>query len=455
MGRLRDDAIDIWRAGLRAVDAQRLVREAVRLAGNLLTVQEESWNLADDARLAVVGAGKAAAGMAAGLEAALDKEGLEARVAAGWVNVPADCTRPLHMIHTHAARPAGVNEPTEEGVRGTRRILEIVGQLCPEDVCLVLLSGGASALLPAPCPGVSLASKVAVTRALSAAGASIHELNTVRKHLSQVKGGGLARACRAGRMIVLVISDVMGDPLEIIGSGPAIADSTSAEEATRILERLLPDRTTVPEEVWRALRDAENISPTPISTEVEHVILANNATAVDAAGLRAVELGYTPAMVSSTNDGRAEEVGRHMAAMLASMGNKGQPDALISGGEPTVELCRESERGRGGRNQQLALAALEKLAGRKVNEFVLLSAGTDGEDGPTDAAGAIVELDVLRRTAELELDPQEFLARNDAYSFFEKTGGLFQTGPTHTNVCDLRVVLARPPQATGGADEAR
>src|SRR5262245_2053375 len=234
---LRDDALAIWHAGLVAVRSDRLVRDNLRVQGDRLVIGPEELPLAKIRRIAVVGAGKAGAGMAAGVEQALGPRLLEEKQVTGWVNVPADCVRPLAKIQLHAARPAGVNEPTAEGVFGAEKILEIVGSLGPDDLCLCLVSGGGSALLPAPVPGISLADKQALTRHLSAAGANITELNTVRKQLSRIKGGGLARACRAGRLVSLIISDVLGDPLDVIASGPTVPDTGTADDALAILER--------------------------------------------------------------------------------------------------------------------------------------------------------------------------------------------------------------------------
>src|SRR5262245_34580904 len=213
---LREHALRIWMAGLEAVRSERLMKEHVRVDGRVLVVtsfagEELTIDLGGIRRIAVVGAGKAGAGMAVALEEILGPERAAEKQLTGCVNVPEDCVRPLKRIRLHAARPAGVNEPTEDGVAGANEILRIVSSLGPDDLCIALISGGGSALLPAPIEGITLADKVAVTRFLSAAGASIVELNTVRKQLSRIKGGGLARACRAGQLVRLIISDLLGD----------------------------------------------------------------------------------------------------------------------------------------------------------------------------------------------------------------------------------------------------
>ncbi|MEX0643326.1 MAG: DUF4147 domain-containing protein [Pirellulales bacterium] len=451
---LRADAEQIWRAGVAAVQPARLIREHVRVEGDMLHLGDELISLRQVGRIVIVGAGKAAGAMAVALEDVLGQQQLAAKDVTGWVNVPDDCVVPTVRVHLHASRPAGVNEPRAEGVEGTLRMLELVGSLNSADVCFCVLSGGGSALLPAPVPEISLDDKIRVTRLLSAAGANIEQLNTVRRQLSQIKGGGLARACRAGQLITLIISDVLGDPLEAIASGPTVRSTTSASDALDVLAELKllnePTIAGVVEYLRRggqgsfATEDARSKSEPAIVKDFHRLcvnqIIGNNATAVDAAGMEAERLGYSHAMISAiAPEGPAEEVGRHLAEMAARMRRDTGPDCLISGGEPTVTLIDESRRGQGGRNQQLALAALECLG--DCQNIALLSAGTDGEDGPTDAAGAFVTDNIVRAARERGLNPQEYLSRNDAYHFFAATGGLFITGPTHTNVCDLRVVL--------------
>ena len=433
--------MQIWRAAVDAVDSARLVREAVQLTPSELQIVDEVIPLAEIGRIVVVGTGKAGAGMAAGLEQALEPI-LESKRVAGWINVPADCVRPLRCIHLHAARPAGLNEPTEAGAAGSREILRLVESLEPRDLCIGLISGGGSALLPAPVDGITLADKQAVTRHLSAAGANIAELNTVRKQLSRIKGGGLARACRAGKLISLVISDVLGDPLDIIASGPTIADPSTPRDALAILERFDARGGGISPAVFATLERNENLSRPAIRTQVTNLVIGNNAVAVDAAGQMAERLGYSHAMHAATTlEGSAEEIGRSLADMALHMRRQAGPDCLITGGEPTVKLAPSAIRGRGGRNQQLALAALQVLQSEGARDIAILSGGTDGEDGPTDAAGALVDAAVVAQAQTLKLDPLDYLARNDAYTFFEQTDSLIKTGPTHTNVCDVRVVV--------------
>ncbi len=459
---LSADAQCIWWAGVRAVDPARLVPEHVSIDGDLLRVEDEIIDLRTVRRVAIVGAGKASGAMAVALEQVLGPHVLAEKNFIGWVNVPGDCLVHTSRAHLHAARPAGVNEPRSEGVAGTRQILELVTSLGPDDLCFCVLSGGGSALLPAPVPGIKLDDKIRLTQLMSAAGANIEQLNAVRRPLSLVKGGGLARACRAGRLISLILSDVLGDPLEAIASGPTVFGKTSPNEALQVLADLQlvgePDLAAIVH--WlRQTVDREGEAPAEPCTgnaavlagasssqlsHVTNIVIGNNAVAVDAAGWEAERLGYSHAMIAASRaEGLAEEVGEHLAAMAIRMRDKPGPDCLISGGEPTVNLVDPNVRGLGGRNQQLALAALAKLGA--CNRIALLSGGTDGEDGPTDAAGAVVNAKVVACAEQLGLDTRDYLRRNDAYRFFEATGGLFKTGPTHTNVCDLRVVLTDAP----------
>ena len=421
-------------------------------------------------RIEVVGAGKAGAGMASGIEAALLSTNVADRIS-GWVNVPADCVRQLKCIHLHAARPAGLNEPTQEAVQGTQEILRRVHSLSESDICIVLLSGGASALLCSPAPGISLCDKLSVTRALAASGAPIQELNLVRTQLSQVKGGRLAAACRAGTLVALIISDVIGDPLEVIGSGPTTPCASRAADALQVLrDRELLNR--IPPQVVACLERQADATQTldtdaefPLPRTMVNRIVASNAMAIEAAAVTAKALGYEVQSLGSANAGEAAEEGRQLIGRLLAMRaesayTRQQPAldpqrrvCILSGGEPTVNLSASGHgsgiRGacsvaaaRGGRNQELVLAAI--AAHRDAADWkhvVLLSGGTDGEDGPTDAAGAIADEAVIARITASGLDPGSYLARHDSYTFFAAVDGLFRTGPTHTNVMDLRVGL--------------
>jgi hydroxypyruvate reductase len=498
---LRRDALRIWQAGVDAVRSQRLVQQCFRVDGDAIvfgpqnagwdkrsevppsiTTEPGRWDCASlvppycppyrppytlplDSirRIVVVGAGKAGAGMAEAVEEVLGPTLMAEKQLAGWVNVPADCVRPLQRIHLHAARAAGVNEPAPEGVAGAREILRLVESLGPDDLCLCLISGGGSALMPAPVEGITLADKLAVTRHLSAAGANIEQLNTVRKQLSRIKGGGLLRACRAGRLVSLVISDVLGDPLDVIASGPTVPDSSTPQAALEVLHQFAARAAGISPAVFDYLEAGGTSRGLLAPGYCANFVIGNNATAVAAAGEEAQRLGYTVVAESaSRSEGPAEEIGCQLADRALEMrcgagvspasSKAGEtpapqglisPTCLVSGGEPVVKLVESSRRGMGGRNQQLVLAALLRLLDDGAAGIALLSGGTDGEDGPTDAAGAYLDAEVLAAAKRLKLDPSDFLARNDAYHFFAPLDALVKTGPTHTNVCDVRVVLAQ------------
>ncbi len=445
---LRRDALAIWLAGVEAVRSDHLLRQNVRVRDGRLEIGDERLALDAIGRIVAVGAGKAGAGMAAGLEQALGPLVCQEKQLTGWINVPADCVRPLAHIHLHAARPAGLNEPTPAGVEGAREIMRLAGTLGPDDLCLALVSGGGSALLPLPLEDITLADKLAVTRFLSAAGAPIEELNTVRKELSQIKGGGLARACRAGRLIGLVISDVLGDPLDLIASGPTAQKQDAPQAALAVLDKYGARQAGISPRVFDALGRAAQ-PPGVSRCRVTNLVIGNNAVAVDAAGLAAERLGYSHAMVSArTSEGPAEAIGRHLAEVALAMRAGPGPDCLISGGEPTVKLVDAARRGLGGRNQQLVLAAAERLESDGGQGILILSGGTDGEDGPTDAAGAFADGAIIAQAQTLRLDAADYLGRNDAYHWFEPLEGLLKTGPTDTNVCDLRVVLVERVELT-------
>ncbi len=474
---LRRDALQIWQAGVEAVRPERLVPQWLRVEGRTLLCGTAALGCGDwdsqpgaavplDAirRIVVVGGGKAAAGMAEVVEAVLGPELMAEKQLAGWVNVPSGtgCQPVLQHIHLHPARPAGVNEPTPEGVAGSEEILRLVESLGPDDLCLCLISGGGSALMPAPAKGITLADKLAVTRHLSAAGANIEQLNTVRKQLSRIKGGGLLRACRAGRLVSLIISDVLGDRLDLIASGPTVPDRSTPSEALEVLERFGAREAGISPAVFDFLKHAEFsrrvhaaqvpgvdtgakrivVGQVANLSHVINLVIGNNATAVAAAAEKARRLGYSVDAASMTqSEGPAEEIGRQLAESALKMRDAAGPTCLISGGEPVVKLVEPSRRGLGGRNQQLTLAALLRLAEDGAGNIALLSAGTDGEDGPTDAAGAFLDADVIKASRRANLDPADYLARNDAYHFFAPLEALIHTGPTHTNVCDLRVIV--------------
>jgi glycerate 2-kinase len=402
------------------------VLDHVRLDDHTLVAGGKRYQLEKLDRIRVVGAGKAGARMAQALEKLLG-----ARIEDGWVNVPEqgsqDARFKLRRIHLNEARHP---IPDERGMLGARRIAEIARECGPRDLLICVISGGASALMPLPVPGVTLARKKAVTRELLASGATIHEMNVVRKHLSAIKGGHLAELAYPAPVLTLILSDVIGDDLDVIGSGPTVPDPSTCEDAARILHAR---GIAVP-----ALQE----TPKPGAVEfrrVQNLIVGSNRQSITAAAAKARDLGYEVIVLSTTIDGETRDIARMHAAIAREMiANGGRRVCLLSGGETTVTLRGT---GLGGRNQEFVLAALDALESfggvrRPQTGVTIFSAGTDGIDGPTDAAGA-----VWNTSRKATLDPRVFLANNDSYCFFEKEGGLVKTGPTGTNVMDVRIML--------------
>jgi hydroxypyruvate reductase/glycerate 2-kinase len=399
-------------------------------------------------RILIVGAGKAGAAMSAALEDALDRD--LGRVV-GLVNVPADTVRPLRAVGLHAARPAGTNQPTAQGVAGACQMLDLLAGAGPDDVAVCLFSGGGSALLPAPVETVTLEDKQQITATLHACGATINEMNAVRKHLSRIKGGWLAKAFRGSVLFSLIISDVVGDPLDVIASGPTVADPTTFADALAVLQKFgLVNHAvakSVPAAVLRYLEEGavgqKPETPKKLPGNVHNHVIGNNAKALVAAGQKAQDLGYRVLNLGSYIEGETREVATALAGIVRSVQSEGlplpPPLCILSGGETTVTLTTQP--GRGGRNQEFVLAAGSKLGPAGLRNVVLLSGGTDGEDGPTDAAGAIADETTFRAAEKKGLVPEAFLARNDAYHFFDATGDLLRTGLTETNVMDVRVFL--------------
>jgi hydroxypyruvate reductase/glycerate 2-kinase len=431
----REHALRIWNAAVEAVRPDRLVTAAL---GADRTVH-------DAPRILVVGAGKAGAGMAVGLEAALGDR-LDRVV--GLVNVPDGPLPPLRRVRLHAARPRGVNEPTAEGVAGAAEMLRLLRSAGPDDVAVCLLSGGASALLPAPEEGVSLADKQALTRVLHRCGAAIDEMNCVRKHLSRVKGGRLAEAFRGRRLLALVISDVVGDPLDVIGSGPAAPDPSTFADAVQVLERYQLGSAvpaSVREHFALGCTGRRPETPKALPASVEHRVIGSNRVALDAARREAERLGYRVLDLGSFVEGETRHVATVVAGVVRSVRRDGvpfpPPACVLLGGETTVTLGESP--GKGGRNQEFVLAALVKLGASEMSGVTLLSCGTDGEDGPTDAAGAVADAATLVRAAGQGVLPEPALRGHSSYPFFDGVGGLVRSGLTGTNVMDVRVALVR------------
>jgi hydroxypyruvate reductase/glycerate 2-kinase len=425
---LRSDARAIWDAAVTAADAARCVLIALTTESARQAVQRAR-------RFIVVGGGKAGALMAAGVEQIL---ALRLDDVTGIVNVPTGNKHWLRSIRLHVARPAGTNEPTAEGVDGARQMLSLVAAAEPDDLVIALISGGGSALLPAPVEGVSLEDKQDLTRLLHRCGATIVEMNCVRKHLSRIKGGGLAAAAQCP-VLSLIISDVIGDPIDAIASGPTAADSSTFTDAIAVLRKYrIQDHVplTVRSYLEAGARGAKPETLKSLPASVANIVIANNRIALNAAEQAAAIRGYAVHNFGSEVDGETALVAGQFAAKLTQCAPR---SCLLIGGETTVTL--PPDHGKGGRNSEFVLAALIALESSASRNYVVLSGGTDGEDGPTDAAGAMGDATTLNRARALGHDPADFLRRHDSYAFFDATGDLIRTGLTQTNVMDVRVLL--------------
>lgn len=480
--KLRGDAEAIFRAALDRVEPARMVRRALSLeegqGGARLVartgLEEASYRLADFDRITCLAFGKAAAPMARGLEEALSAleaggagQALEAAspAAAGLAAAGPRSAVPAFAGGLAAAKKghggplskirlveAGHPVPDESSVAAARAVLAAGSGLTERDLVVVLVSGGGSAILCAPAEGLSLADKAETTRLLLASGATIHEANCVRKHLSAVKGGRLAAALAPASVLALVLSDVVGDDLDAIASGPTVPDPTSFADALAVARRLglverLPPPVRARLEAGAAGRIPDTPKPgDPVFARKRTLLVGTNRLALMAAEEKARELGYATLALSSRVTGEAREaalfylgVGKDLAASGFPLK---RPACLLAGGETTVTL---RGKGRGGRNQEMALAFLAALgrAPKDAEGLLFLAASTDGNDGPTDAAGAFASLGLLEAARAAGLDPEAYLAENDSYTFYERLGGLLKTGPTNTNVCDLQILLAR------------
>ncbi len=411
---MRKHALQIFRAALEASDPYAAVLRHLKFDGRTLIAGGRRYRITDFDRIQVIGAGKASAAMARAVEHVLGR-----LIKGGVICVPEGTAAKLRRVELN---PSGHPIPDERGERGAQRILEIAREAGPRDLLICVISGGASALMPAPSPLLTLAAKQEITRKLLNAGATIHELNTVRKHLSLIKGGQLAAAAYPASVLSLILSDVIGDDLDVIGSGPTVGDSSTAQQAESLLRKF---GVTVPTGV---------LLETPKVTQAHNVIVGSNRLAMDAAAKKAKELGYRTLVLSSSVDGETREIARMHAAILKEILTAGRPvrrpACLLSGGETTVTVRGN---GLGGRNQEFVLAAAIALEG--FGPATIFSAGTDGLDGPTNAAGAIAD----ERTPLA--GAREFLDNNDSYRFFEQIDALVKTGPTGTNVMDVRILL--------------
>ncbi len=431
-------------AALGAVAPDRAVLRHVQVEGPRMTIAGKAYDLDSFENVYVVGAGKGAAPMAATLESLLGD-----RITDGAVCVKYDHAVPTRTVVVHeGAHPV----PDANGERAARLILGIAGKATERDLVICVITGGASALTPALVEGISLEDGKAATSLLLECGATIHEINAIRKHLSIFGSGNLARAAHPARLVALIISDVVGDNLDVIASGPTSPDPSTFRQCMEIVDRYaIRDR--MPANILARLEAGARgeIQETPkpgdaVFTNVQNVLVATNAQALEAAATEALRLGYSPRILTSTMTGEARDKAREIVDTAMNLCLDGKkvagPLCLLAGGETTVTI---TGKGLGGRNQEMALAASLYL--QDCDHITMLCAGTDGSDGPTDAAGGFACSKTVEKALCCQLDPHAYLADNNAYCFLEQTDNLLKTGPTLTNVMDLALVLVDCPTA--------
>jgi glycerate 2-kinase len=434
----RTIALRSLECALNAANPNQLLHSKVKLENSCLRLGEYTFNLDEFKQIYIVGGGKASGAMAEAIEEILGN-----RITCGVVNVPYGTKRQTRVVELNeASHPV----PDEAGVEGTRRIMAIAEQAEADDLVMCLLSGGGSSLMPLPRDGISLGDKQAVTNDLLKSGAAITEINVVRKHLSSFKGGGLAKKAYPATVINLVLSDVVGDPLDSIVSGPTVPDLSTFIDAQKVLEKY-GLWLTAPVSVRRILSEGAEglLEETPKAGDsafvnIHNVVLGNNRTASLAAAEYLKSEGLKIIHFDEALEGEARQIGAALGKFASKVSaydfSLPKPLAVVAGGETTVTV---TGKGQGGRNQELALAAALNLTDAET--CVIASLSTDGVDGPTDAAGAIVDGYTLKRAMSVKLDPEKFLAENDSHNFFSQLGDLIVTGATGTNVNDISVIV--------------
>ena len=434
----REIALKSLETALNSVDPEKIVKARVSVTNSILKVDGYSFNLENFQHVYVIGGGKASGVMAKALEQVLGN-----RITEGFVNIPKGTKCETDIIELHeASHPI----PDETGVKGARRILEIAEKAGEKDLVICLISGGGSSLMPLPRDDITIEDKRKITDALLKCGATINEINTVRKHISNFKGGWLAKKAYPATVLNLILSDVIGDPLDFIASGPTVPDSTTFNEAIKTLKKYNLWK-NAPESIKKVLSNGVKglIPETPkaddkVFKKVFTVIVGNNRSACLAAVKSLKADGLNTLLLTSSLEGEARHVGTVLASLakevIASGNPVPKPAGIVAGGETTVTV---TGKGLGGRNQEISLAAALKI--QNLNGVVLASLSTDGIDGPTDAAGAIIDGKTIQKALEKGLNPETFLAENNSYNFFLKLDDLIFTGPTGTNVNDVSVII--------------
>ncbi|MBI2470659.1 MAG: glycerate kinase [Planctomycetes bacterium] len=434
---LKKDALEIFYAGLKTVDPDILIRKLFLLEDNSLKIGDRIYNLCNYKNIYVAGFGKASGFMAATLE-----ELLVGRIKTGIVNVRNGYSAPCRIVKVNVA---GHPIPDDDSIKGTLEIIQLLKNAGENDLVFCLISGGGSALFELPFNGISLEDIQRITTLLLNSGASIDEVNAIRKHISQVKGGCLANMCKA-KIVSLILSDVMNDTVEAIASGPTSPDTSTFRDCRNILLkydlfRKIP--LSIKEHIQHGLDGT--IEETPKTTDkifdrVHNIIIGNNRMALDASCKKAVEMGYNASILSSYIKGEAREAAKVFGAIAKEIHLHGEPvkrpACIIAGGETTVRIRGN---GMGGRNQELVLSAAMEIDG--LDNTIIISAGTDGIDGNTDAAGALADGTTIMRAKSIKMNPEIYLNDNNSYSFFKKLNDLVVTGPTRTNVMDIMLLL--------------
>lgn len=434
----REKILPILSAALAAVDPINAVKRHMSLRGDGLRIGARIYDLKKYRNIYVIGGGKAGGSMAKAAE-----EILGGRLTAGLIN-----TKYGYLAETRVVRinEAGHPIPDAAGMTGAMEMVTLASRASHDDLVICLISGGGSALMTLPVEGITLADMEALTAALLRCGATINEINTIRKHLSQIKGGNLSRLAYPAEVVSLILSDVVGNPLDVIASGPTVPDSSTFVQAYGIVERYGLLDELPPSIVQHLRRGKEGMIPEtpkegdPVFAKTHNLIIASNEVAAQAAMGGAEDLGFHTMLLSTFLEGEAREVAHLFSAVAKEILHSGQPLArpacVVAGGETTVTIRGE---GKGGRNQELALAAGIQIEG--LDEAVIVALATDGTDGPTDAAGAIADGSTIQRARDKGLSASNYLDNNDSYHFFEALGDLIITGPTNTNVNDLTFVL--------------
>ena len=435
---MRRHAASLFNSALSAVNAFEAIKKLCRYENHILSIDQKTFHLNQFNRVFIIGAGKASAHMAAAMEEILGKT-----ITSGIISVKYGHTAPLEKIRLIEA---GHPIPDANGEKAATQMLEIAEAATENDLIICLISGGGSALLPLPAPGITLQDKQETLKILLHCGAAIDEINTLRKHMSAIKGGWLTVKASPAALVTLIISDVVGNRLDVIASGPTTGDPSTFSDCVTIIERYhIQDQ--IPVSVLKHLKNGvagafpDTPAPDhPAFKTVLNVIAASNREALAAACEKACEYGYNPFILAENLEGDTRAAAHLHTDAAKNIQRFGRPvpapACILSGGETTIVL---KGNGKGGRNQEFALIAALDMHGE--NRMVILSGGTDGTDGPTDAAGAVVDTSTIAKARKIGLNPDKFLANNDSYHFFKKTGDLLMTGPTGTNVMDIRVVL--------------